>query len=104
MPVPEVLAACAKGKSGGAGIWKEMIGNGRLWFMRSLVLFVLTGVMLWGQNAGGRGTRPGTTPSAVARLIETLREATSPDQAVRDVHTIWGNGSLVYVPEIRGDG
>jgi Peptidase family M28 len=60
-------------------------GNRRL----SLVLFVLTCGTLWSQNSGGRGGRPGTTPGAVTRLIEILREATAPDQAARDVRTIW---------------
>src|SRR5437667_11009723 len=45
--------------------------------MRRLALLLLTGGMvLHGQ-------------SSVSRLLQTLREATHPDQAMRDVRTIW---------------
>src|SRR5712691_8489703 len=69
--------------------------------MKSFVLFVVTSALLWGQNAGGRGSRLSTTPSAVTKLFETLREATAPDQAVRDVRTIWETDRWFTFPKFE---
>src|SRR5215472_7048501 len=66
--------------------------------MRWLALFPLMGGMIvWGQ---GRG-QTAATPSAVSRLLQTLREATNPSQAVRDVDTIWQTDRWFNFPKFE---
>jgi hypothetical protein len=64
--------------------------------MRSLALLPLIGgIVVWGQSA-----RP-STPSAVSRLFQTLREETNPSQAVRDVDTIWQTDRWFTFPKFE---
>src|SRR5437667_1252647 len=57
--------------------------------MRRLALLLLTGGMvLHGQ-------------SSVSRLLQTLREATHPDQAMRDVRTIWETDRWFTFPKFE---
>jgi hypothetical protein len=70
-----------------------------------LPVLIVIALSAWGQNAGagrGRGgARPNPSPSPVSRLLETLLEATSPDQAVRDVHTIWETDRWFTFPKFE---
>src|SRR5689334_14383163 len=71
---------------------------------RVLILALAGGALLWGQNAGGRGGGRGgarPAPSPLTRLLDTLREATSPDQAVRDVRTIWDTDRWFTFPKFE---
>jgi hypothetical protein len=52
-------------------------------------------MVVWGQSA-----RP-STPSAVSRLLQTLREETNPSQAVRDVDTIWQTDRWFTFPKFE---
>ena len=71
--------------------------------MRTLTLFLILGTMLaLGQNPGGRGSRQASsTPSAVTKLIDTLRDSTDPDQAVRDVRTMWETDRWFNFPKFE---
>src|SRR5881628_3615646 len=56
--------------------------------MKRLVLLSFLGaVVLWGQP--------------VSRLLQTLREATHPEQAVRDVHTMWDTDRWFIFPKFE---
>jgi hypothetical protein len=69
------------------------------------VLLLFATPAAWGQNAGpGRDNsarRASATASPVSRLLQTLIEATSPDQAVRDVHTIWETDRWFTFPKFE---
>jgi hypothetical protein len=57
--------------------------------------------LLWGQSAGaGRGAG-GRPPSPVSRLLQTLAEAVNPDQAMRDVRTIWETDRWFTFPKFE---
>jgi hypothetical protein len=64
-----------------------------------LFLFLVTAVSLLGQNTGGRGARG--TPTALSRLLGTLRESVNPDQAARDVRTIWETDRWFTFPKFE---
>src|SRR5512132_2103998 len=63
--------------------------------MRTTALFLLTISVLSAQN------RPPAIPSPVSKLIRTLREETIPDQAVRDVRTIWETDRWFTFPKFE---
>jgi hypothetical protein len=63
----------------------------------ALLLFLL-GTATWAQNAATRGP---AAPTAVSRLLQTLREETTPDQAVHDVHTIWETDRWFTFPKFE---
>ena len=66
--------------------------------MRWLALLgLIGGTVAWGQ---GRAQRT-TPPSAVSRLLQTLREETNPSQAVRDVDTIWQTDRWFTFPKFE---
>lgn len=79
--------------------------------MRSLALLSLIGLIggmaVWGQGIESRasGARPSaqrpSAPSAVSRLLQTLREETNPGQAVRDVETIWQTDRWFTFPKFE---
>src|ERR1041385_7769517 len=67
---------------------------------RVLMLALAGAALLCGQTGSGRGvTRP--SPSPLTHLLDTLREATSPDQAVRDVRTIWETDRWFTFPKFE---
>jgi hypothetical protein len=68
--------------------------------MRRLTWSLIIGVsMLWGQSAGrGAGAR---APSPVSRLLQTLVESVNPDQAMRDVRTIWETDRWFTFPKFE---
>ena len=68
--------------------------------MRVLPLLIFTSASLLAQNSGGRGGRL-ATPTALSRLLGTLREETNPDQAVRDVRTIWETDRWFTFPKFE---
>jgi Peptidase family M28 len=59
------------------------------------MLPLIGGIVVWGQSA-----RP-STPSPVSRLLQTLREETNPNQAVRDVDTIWQTDRWFTFPKFE---
>jgi hypothetical protein len=62
--------------------------------MKTLAQFLIVGgLLLYGQPAANR--------SPVSRLLQTLREATNPDQAVRDVRTIWETDRWFTFPKFE---
>src|SRR6266851_675133 len=66
--------------------------------MRWLALLCLIGgTVLWGQGTAQRTA----APSAVSRLLQTLREGTNPGQAVRDVDTIWQTDRWFTFPKFE---
>jgi hypothetical protein len=58
-------------------------------------------MLVFGQNPGGRGSRQASTPGAVTKLIDTLRDSTDPDQAVRDVRTMWETDRWFNFPKFE---
>src|SRR3954453_12835008 len=60
---------------------------------KSALLLIASGLVLCGQPAANRGP--------VSRLLQTLREAASPDQAVRDVRTIWETDRWFTFPKFE---
>jgi Peptidase family M28 len=65
--------------------------------MKKLAFILAAGALiLWGQNP-----RAATPNSAVSRLLRTLREETSPDQAMRDVRTIWDTDRWFTFPKFE---
>src|ERR1041385_373997 len=67
---------------------------------RVLMLALAGAALLCGQTGSGRGvTRP--SPSPLTKLLDTLREATNPDQAVRDVKTIWETDRWFTFPKFE---
>ena len=54
-------------------------------------------MVIWGQGQAQRAA----PPSAVSRLLQTLREETNPSQAVRDVHTIWETDRWFTFPKFE---
>ena len=66
--------------------------------MRWLVVVSLIGGMaVWGQGRAQRAV----PPSAVSRLLQTLREGTDSSQAVRDVDTIWQTDRWFTFPKFE---
>ena len=66
--------------------------------MKTPAFFLLmTGAILCAQNQPGRAPAP--TP--VSQLLQTLREATNPDQAARDVRTIWETDRWFTFPKFE---
>jgi hypothetical protein len=63
--------------------------------MRTTTLFLLTIGVLPAQN------RPPAIPSPVSKLLQTLRQETTPDQAVRDVRTIWETDRWFTFPKFE---
>src|SRR6185369_3182663 len=53
---------------------------------------------MFGQT-GGRGAR--SSPSPVSKLLDTLRGATDPEQAMRDVRTIWETDRFFTFPKFE---
>jgi Peptidase family M28 len=79
-----------------------------MFLKRSIGIALAAGAMLaWGQNAGGgRGGRGGAArapaiTSPVSKLLQTLLESVNPDQAVRDVHTIWETDRWFTFPKFE---
>jgi len=62
------------------------------------VLLLLTIATGSGQN---RGARTPAANSPLSPLLRTLMEATNPDQAVRDVHTIWETDRWFTFPKFE---
>jgi hypothetical protein len=70
--------------------------------MKKLALFLtISGLILSGQNSGGRGARSTTAGGPVSKLLQTLREETKPDQAARDVRTIWETDRWFTFPKFE---
>ncbi len=71
--------------------------------MRTLTLLLIGGMVAWGQNPGGRGNRARSSavPGPASKLLQTLREETNPDQAVRDVRTIWETDRWFTFPKFE---
>src|SRR6266481_5171799 len=62
--------------------------------MKTLAPFLIAGgLLLYGQPAANR--------SPVSRLLQTLSEATNPDQAVRDVRTLWETDRWFTFPKFE---
>ncbi|HXA51947.1 MAG TPA: M28 family peptidase, partial [Candidatus Acidoferrum sp.] len=75
---------------------------------RKFPIILLAGsIVAWGQNAGpGRGGRGGAAQSTaiaspLSRLLQTLLEAVNPDQAARDVRTIWQTDRWFTFPKFE---
>src|SRR5262245_32684900 len=64
--------------------------------MRPAILVLLTAAQLFAQ---GRGAR--TSPSPLTKLLDTLRGATQPDQALRDVRTMWETDRWFNFPKFE---
>src|SRR5215213_517177 len=62
---------------------------------RLALLLLIGGLAAFGQPAANR------SPNPASRLLQTLREATSPDQAVRDVRTIWETDRWFTFPKFE---
>ena len=72
--------------------------------MKTLPLWLLAcGIAAFAQNTGaGRGARGAArSPSPLSRLLQTLTEATTTDQAVRDVRTIWETDRWFTFPKFE---
>jgi hypothetical protein len=69
--------------------------------MRTLLLLLISGLPLSAQYTGGRGARPTADTGPVSKLLQTLREETNPDQAARDVHTIWETDRWFTFPKFE---
>ena len=71
--------------------------------MRALTFLLIGGMAVWGQNPGGRGgrARSAAAPGPVSKVLQTLREETNPDQAVRDVRTIWETDRWFTFPKFE---
>jgi Peptidase family M28 len=75
--------------------------------MRKLMLLIVVlATVGWGQNAGqnvgGRSAIRGTAgPGPASALLTMLREETNPDQAVRDVRTIWETDRWFTFPKFE---
>src|SRR5512134_128417 len=71
--------------------------------MRTLTLLLIGAMCVWGQNPGARGgrARASATPGPASKLLQTLREETNPDQAVRDVRTIWETDRWFTFPKFE---
>ena len=65
-----------------------------------VVVSLIGGIAVWGQGRAQRAA----PPSAVSRLLQTLREETNPSQAVRDVDTIWQTDRWFTFSGVRGNG
>jgi hypothetical protein len=68
--------------------------------MRTLTVFALSAALVCGQNSGGRAVRS-AAPSPVSRLLEALSQAVNPDQAVKDVQTIWSTDRWFTFPKFE---
>jgi len=68
--------------------------------MRNPVLLLLVTCLILNAQNPGRGARP-NTPTPVSQLIQTLREETNPDQAMRDVRTIWETDRWFTFPKFE---
>ena len=66
--------------------------------MKKLVVLLTMAISLYGQG-GGRGPR--ATPTALSRLLGTLRESVQPEQAMRDVRTIWETDRWFTFPKFE---
>ena len=75
--------------------------------MRRLTLLLLmVGTVAWtsnpGQNTGGRsGSRATASPGPASALLGILRDETNPDQAMRDVVTIWETDRWFTFPKFE---
>src|SRR2546430_4827081 len=65
-----------------------------------LPLLVIASTVLCGQSPGGRGGAA-RSPSPLTRLLQTLSETVTPDQAVRDVRTIWETDRWFTFPKFE---
>src|SRR5205809_1468571 len=65
-----------------------------------LPLLVIALTALCGQSPGGRGGAA-RSPSPLTRLLQTLSEAVTPDQAVRDVRAIWETDRWFTFPKFE---
>src|SRR3954466_12744424 len=61
-------------------------------------LFLALALMVFAQ-AGGRRAR--STPSPVTALLQTLKESADPEQAVRDVRTMWETDRWFTFPKFE---
>jgi hypothetical protein len=64
--------------------------------MRTTTLLLLTITALPAQNR-----QPAPMPSPVSKLLQTLRQETTPDRAVRDVQTIWETDRWFTFPKFQ---
>src|SRR5262245_4757932 len=62
-----------------------------------VVVWLIGGIAVWGQGRAQRAT----APSAVSRLLQTLREGTDASQAVREVDTIWQTDRWFTFPKFE---
>jgi hypothetical protein len=73
--------------------------------MRKILLVLLLGAMAVSAQERGRGGRggPGASaePGAVSKLLALLRTQTNPDQAARDVRTIWETDRWFTFPKFE---
>src|SRR3954462_5451719 len=70
--------------------------------MRRLTLLSLViGASAWGQYTGRSGIRPTAVPGPATPLLDTLRKETKPDQAMRDVRTIWQTDRWFTFPKFE---
>jgi hypothetical protein len=65
--------------------------------MRKLLLFLIAGVMV----VSGQRTRTPPANGVVSRLLRTLIEETNPEQATRDVKTIWETDRWFTFPKFE---
>src|SRR6266849_2124980 len=68
---------------------------------KPVLLLFFSSLLLNGQNPAGRGARSNTPATPVSQLIQTLREETNPDQAVRDVRAIWETDRWFTFPKFE---
>jgi hypothetical protein len=65
--------------------------------MRKLLLFLIAGVLV----VSGQRTRTAPANSVVSRVLRTLIEETNPEQAARDVKTIWETDRWFTFPKFE---
>src|ERR1044071_7380794 len=68
--------------------------------MRILPLLLISGAVSWCQNTGGRNARP-ATPTPVSGLLNVLMQSVNPDQAMKDVRTIWDTDRWFTFPKFE---